>query len=86
MIIFNTIKKAEHWVKFQQKKYDYHNDGYDWSTQDTYIDGNLVKVRRAGDGCGCGCDMHLYDYTEVVGRIKSWDSKSIRHHKIKNIL
>ena len=86
MIIFNTIKKAEHWVKFQQNNYDYHNDGYDWSTQDTYIDGNLVKVRRAGDGCGCGCDTHLYDYTEVVGRIKAWDDKSIRHHKIKNVL
>ncbi len=86
MIIFNTIKSAEHWVKFQQKKHDYNNGGYDWSMRDTYIDGNLVRIRYAGDGCGCGCDNHLYDYTGVVGRIKAWDDKTTRDRKINNLI
>jgi hypothetical protein len=85
MIIFNTIKKAEHYVKWCQKNHDYSNDGYDWSTQSTYIEDNLIKVRRAGDGCGCGCDNHLYDYTEVIGRIKKFDTKSIRGGKLKDL-
>ncbi len=86
MIIFNTIKKAEHYVKWCQKNHDYSNDGYDWSTQSTFIEDNLVKVRSQGDGCGCGCDNHLYDYTQVIGRIKAYDPKTIRNQKLKQIL
>jgi hypothetical protein len=86
MIIFNTIKKAEHWVKWQQKTEDYHNGGYDWSTRDTYIDGDLVKVRHAGDGCGCGCDLHLYNYVTIIGRIKSWNLKTIRDSKLNKLV
>lgn len=86
MIIFNTIKKAEHYVKFCNKNHDYYNDGYDWSEQCTFIEGNLVKVKNAGDGCGCGCDMHTYNYTKVIGRIKAYDTKSIRNQKLKNII
>lgn len=86
MIIFNTIKKAEHYVKFCNKNHDYYNDGYDWSEQCTYIEGNLVKVRNAGDSCGCGCDTHRYNYTKVIGRIKAYDIKSIRNQKLKSIL
>ena len=86
MIIFNTIKKAEHWVKWQRKTSDYYNEGYDWSVQETFIDGDLVKVKCAGDGCGCGCGDHLYDYTSVVGRIKAWDQKSIRNSKLEKII
>ena len=86
MIIFNTIKKAEHYVKWCQKNLDYYNDGYDWSTQNTFIEDNLVKVRSQGDGCGCGCDNHLYDYTQVIGRIKAYDLKTIRNQKLKQIL
>jgi hypothetical protein len=86
MIIFNTIKKAEHWVNWQRKISDYYNEGYDWSMQETYIDGDLVKVRTAGDGCGCGCDNHLYDYTQVVGRIKSWNIETIRNSKLEKLL
>lgn len=86
MIIFNTIKKAEHYVKFCNKNHDYSNDGYDWSTQDTYIEGNLVKVRRAGDSCGCGCDNHRYDYITIIGRIKAYDTKSIRNQKLNQII
>jgi len=61
MIIFNTIKKAEHYVKWYSKKYDFSRDGYDWESQETYINGNLVVIRHQGDGCGCGCDNHLFD-------------------------
>ena len=86
MIIFNTIKKAEHYVKWCQKNLDYYNDGYDWSVQSTFIEDNLVKVRSQGDGCGCGCDNHLYDYTQVIGRIKAYDLKTIRNEKLKQIL
>ena len=86
MIIFNTIKKAEHYVKFCNKNSDYYNDGYDWSEQCTYIEENLVKVRRSGDSCGCGCDNHLYNYTTVIGRIKAYDIKSIRGQKLNQLL
>jgi len=86
MIIFNTIKKAEHYVKWCQKNNDYHRDGYDWETHDTFIGGNLVVVRIAGDGCGCGCDDHLFDYISVIGRIKKWDKKTIRDSKINDII
>ena len=86
MIIFNTIKKAEHYVKWCQKNLDYYNDGYDWSVQRTFIEDNLVKVRSQGDGCGCGCDNHLYDYTQVIGRIKAYNLKTIRNEKLKQIL
>ncbi len=85
MIIFNTIKAAEHWVKYQQKNYDFNNDGYDWSIQYTYIDGNLVKVRNSGDSCGCGCNNYVYDYTKVVGRIKAWNDKTIRDSKLNSL-
>lgn len=70
MIIFNTIKKAEHYVKFCNKSYDYNNDGYDWSSRSTYIIGDMVLVREAGDGCGCGCDCYIYDNIRVIGRVK----------------
>ena len=59
MIIFNTIKKAKHYVKFCNKNYDFYRDGYDWSEHNTYIDGDLVKSRDAGDGCGCGKTFSL---------------------------
>jgi hypothetical protein len=85
MIIFNTIKKAEHYVKFCNKNYDYYHDGYDWSEQKTFIEEDLVKVRCAGDGCGCGCDNYLYNYTAIIGRIKKFDAKSIRGHKINDL-
>ncbi len=85
MIVFNTIKKAEHWVKWYSKKFDYTRDGYDWETHQTYISGNLVITRHQGDGCGCGCDTSLFDYTIVQGRIKKWDVKSIRGEKINDL-
>lgn len=78
MIIFNTLKKAEHYVKYCNKNTDYYNVGYDWSESSTYIDGDKVLRRNAGDGCGCGCDYHLYDYTEIIGRIKDKRTQSLK--------
>jgi hypothetical protein len=80
MIIFNTIKKAEHYVKWYSKKYDFERSGYDWENHNTYIDGDLVIINHAGDGCGC-----VFDYNTIIGRIKAWDEKSIRDKKLKEL-
>jgi len=86
MIIFNTIKAAEHYVKFCQKFKDYSYGGYDWRSQMTYIRDNLVIVNNSGDTCGCGCDSYRYDNYYIIGRIKSHNTKTIRDNKIKSIL
>jgi hypothetical protein len=85
MIIFNTIKKAKHYVKFCNKNHDYYHNGYDWGEHRTYIDGDLVKVINAGDGCGCGCDLHIYNCITIIGRIKAHDTKTIRSNKLNNL-
>jgi len=71
-IVFNTFKKAEHYVAHCNRTIDKActHPGYDWETCDTYISGNLVIREHAGDGCGCGCDMYLFNNTYVIGRIK----------------
>ncbi len=86
MIIFNTIKKAQHYVKFCNKNYDFYRDGYDWSEHNTFIDCDLVKSRDAGDGCGCGCDTSIYNYVTILGRIKGYDTKTIRGQKLKQLI
>jgi hypothetical protein len=86
MIVFNTIKKAEHYVKWYSKHNDFHRGGYDWESHTTYIFENLIVTRTQGDGCGCGCGDHLYDRTMVIGRIKKWDTKSIRAEKIQDLI
>lgn len=91
MIIFNTKKKAEHYVRWISRKNDLHQkihrqrSGHDWESIETYIQGNLVITRRSGDGCGCGCGDYIFDYTIVKGRIKSHDTKTIRNQKLKNL-
>jgi hypothetical protein len=70
MIIFNTIKKAEHYVQYCKKTRDYFNDGYDWSERTTSIEENLVVEKNSGDSCGCGCDMYVYHNRTIIGRIK----------------
>jgi len=85
MIIFNTIKKAEHYVKFCNKNSDYNHSGHDWHNRTTFIQDNLVKVNESGDGCGCGCDTYQFSYTTIIGRIKSYDVKSSRDNKLKNL-
>ena len=86
MILFNTLKKAQHYVKYCQKNRDRRRDGYEWSITETFIDGNLVLQRSSGDGCGCGCDMYYYTNVYVLGRIKVHDIKSERDNKLKKIL
>ena len=86
MIIFNTLKAAEHWVKFCNKNRDFNNGGYDWSSQTTYIQGQYIIQSSSGDSCGCGCDMYRYQYSTIVGRIKGWNTKTIRENKLKTIL
>lgn len=76
-IIFNSLKKAEHYLKWCEENIDYHRGGYDWSNITTYIsDDNKVLRRFTGDGCGCG-----YDYIIVIGKIKDK-----RTHSLKLIL
>jgi len=86
MIIFNTIKKAEHYVSYCNKKVDVEEGGYDWYSVRTFIEGEYIIRNSSGDGCGCGCDNYMYDYNEVIGRIKGYDTKSIRSNKIKQII
>jgi len=66
MIVFNTIKKAEHYVKHCNRNIDSYN-----------ISGDRVIRRHSGDSCGCGCDMYNYSYCEVIGRIKDKRSHAI---------
>lgn len=70
MIVFNTIKKAEHYVKFCNKNRDTYQDGYDWFESTTSIQGQFVVRIDRGDSCGCGCDTGRYVYRSVLGRIK----------------
>lgn len=86
MIIFNTIKKAEHYVKWCQKNKDYTIGRYEWRSQTTYIKNNFVLQSINGDSCGCGCDTGMYYDIVVIGRIKSYNTKTIRNNKIKMIL
>jgi hypothetical protein len=86
MIIFNTIKKAEHYVKWCNKNHDYYNDGYDWSQSKTYIEGRWVIRQDSGDSCGCGCNNYLYDHKTKIGRIKAYNLKTIRASKLKSII
>jgi hypothetical protein len=77
MILFNTIKKAEHYVKYCKKNKDYYNDGYDWNERTTSIEGDLVVEKSSGDSCGCGCDMYIYNSRTVIGRIKDKRSQAL---------
>jgi hypothetical protein len=86
MIIFNTLKKAEHYVSYCNKSIDGERDGYDWSSTKTLISGEYVMRNHSGDSCGCGCGDYYYDYNEIIGRIKGYDIKSIRENKLKQII
>ena len=86
MIIFNTIKAAQHYVKWCHKNLDYNIGHYEWSAVSTYIDKNLVLQSYSGDTCGCGCDTGRFCNVSVIGRIKAFDNKSIRDSKISKII
>ena len=76
MTVFNTIKKAEHYVKYKNKSKAVRNQnwfsGYMWQYLEYKIDYDNKRVIQMGgsDGCGCGCDMYTFHYREVIGRIK----------------
>ena len=74
MIIFNTIKKAQHYVKFCNKNSDYSRGNYDWSEHVTYIEDN------------CGCDTYIYNHVTIIGRIKAYDTKTIRGQKLNQLI
>jgi len=86
MIIFNTIKKADHYVSYCNKKVDGTRGDYMYSATRTFIKGEYVLRNHSGDSCGCGCDNYIYDYYEIIGRIKGYDTKSIREEKLKKII
>ena len=86
MIIFNTIKQAEHYVKWCQKTRDFNTGHYEWSSMTTHIQGNLVLQVSSGDTCGCGCDTGRYHNVYVIGRIKAYNIKTIRDRKVIQIL
>jgi hypothetical protein len=73
MIVFNTLKKAQHYVKHKTAQYRsylnksrYYNDEEFMSYQ---ISENMVLC-VSGWQCGCGCDRGSTSAT-VIGRIKS---------------
>lgn len=76
MTIFNTIKKAEHYVKYINKSKRVldrnYSSGYMWEYLDYNIDYDNKRVIKSygQDGCGCGCDTYTWHDREVVGRIK----------------
>ena len=59
---------------------------YCWEEVKTYIEGKYVLQNFSGDSCGCGCDNHIYNYTQILGRIKGYDIRSIRNNKLKTII
>ena len=46
----------------------------------------LELIKTVADSCGCGCDTHLYNYITIIGRVKAYDTKSIRGQKLNQIL
>lgn len=87
MIVFNTLKKAQHYVRWREKNSDYQRShGFEWESESTFIDGELVLVSASGDGCGCGCDMYRYHRVSVLGRIRAHDLESARADKLGKIL
>ena len=65
--LFNTLKKAQHYVKHRNKTKDY--DPWDSEQFQHYeISGNNV-IYVFGWRCGCGCDRGSTSAT-VIGRIK----------------
>lgn len=73
MIVFNTLKKAQHYVKHKQARlnksrnsdYYYNDEEFAWYE---IKDNKVLSV--GGWRCGCGCDRGSTSAT-VIGRIKS---------------
>jgi hypothetical protein len=69
MIIFNTIRKAEHYVKHKManRKTDPFNDGEQFAY---YVIADSKVLRIFGWRCGCGCTRG-HTHAVVIGRIKT---------------
>lgn len=69
MIIFNTLKKAEHYVKHKManRKTDPFNDGDSFGY---YVIADNKVLRVWGWRCGCGCTRGNTQ-ASVIGRIKT---------------
>ena len=71
MIVFNTLKKAEHYVKYKRNAvakdpyYKYHDEQYSYY----FISKNKV-INSYGWKCGCGCSMGS-NTNLVIGYIKN---------------
>lgn len=71
MIVFNTLAKAQHYIKHLEAKkskdpwYDYSDEHFCYYT---------IKKRHvlciSGWRCGCGCDRGSTD-AKIIGKIKS---------------
>lgn len=77
MIVFNTIKKAEHYVNYynkinkQMRNNNWeHSYMYSYAHLDIDYDSKRVVLNTGADNCGCGCDTYTWRSLEVVGRIK----------------
>lgn len=75
MVVFNTLKKAEHYVKYQNQhskrvRNQNWNHAYMYHYLSYRISGKYVIQQSGGDGCGCGCDMYTWRDLRVIGRIK----------------
>lgn len=76
MTVFNTIKKAEHYVKYKNNDKNVRNHnwehGYMWEYLTYSIDYDNKRVIKSmgSDGCGCGCDLSTWHDRQVIGRIK----------------
>jgi hypothetical protein len=72
MIVFNTRKKAEHYIKYKKARQDQYENWQQYNDEEFcyyIIDGKKV-LRIWGWRCGCGCDRGDTNAT-VIGRIKS---------------
>lgn len=68
-ILFNTLKKAQHYVKHCNK--NYLKEIWDDGEQFLHYEISKDKVLRVwGWRCGCGCDRGSTDAT-VIARIKN---------------
>jgi hypothetical protein len=71
MILFNTLKKASHYVKYKNSVvakdpyYKIYNEHYKYF----FISKDLV-IESFGWRCGCGCGQNSNDNI-VIGRIKA---------------
>ena len=70
MILFNTLKKAQHYIKYKNDVVKKAKDPYtdEYYTYYTISSNKVLYV--TGWQCGCGCDNRWIS-NKVIGRVKS---------------